>query len=218
MHFEVLTYISEEDVDALDVEEEVYNAHGSHVMEIIDRLEQLTVIEESLPLPTEAAADPSQSVNKRLQYLEQEKQSIMESLRNIISEPEAHKRLRSQKRQEEISALSTQLSGLVAEILALTGDTNTLMHTAAPIKKDLSNLHFEVRMLLLDLGDSHKPSEVSSKVQVPKISIPTFNGKILCWKKFWDHFNATIHSNPGLSDAEKLTYLQDALKKFLLDS
>ena len=42
------------------------------------------------------------------------------------------------------------------------------------ITEDLSNLDFEVRRLLLDLEDSHKHSEASSKVhvQLPKTSIP----------------------------------------------
>ena len=221
-HLEVLNYIKEDDQDALDAEEEIYDAHGSRVMEIIDRLEQLEVVEESVTLPSVPSADPSQSLTKRLRYLEREKQLIVESSREIVSEPESHKRLRLQKRQEDISSLSTQLSGLVGEILSLTErDTDSLMETAASIKSDLSNLDFEVRRLLLDFEDSHRPSEASSKVRLPKISIPTFNGKILCWKGFWEQFDATIHSNPGLSDADKLTYLQDALKegpaRFVID-
>ena len=60
-----------------------------------------------------------------------------------------------------------------------------------------------------------------SRVRLPKISIPTFNGKILCWKGFWEQFDATIHGNTGLSDTEKLTYLQDAHKdgpaRFVID-
>ena len=47
---------------------------------------------------------------------------------------------------------------------------------------------------------------------MPKISIPTFDGKILSWKSFWEQFDATIHSKAGLNDIEKLTYIQDALK------
>ena len=179
-HLKVLNHISKEDQDTLDAEEEVYDAHSSRVMEIIERLEQLEVVEESVSLPTVSAADPSHSLKRRLWYLEQEKQSIIVSLREIVSEPESHKRLRLQKRQDGISSLSTQLSGLVGDILSLTeGDMDSFMDTAASIKKDLSDLDFEVRRLLLDFEDSHKPSEASSKVRFPKISIPTFNRKVL---------------------------------------
>ena len=44
-HLEVLNHIKEEDQEALDAEEVVYDAHGSHMMEIIERLEQLEVVE-----------------------------------------------------------------------------------------------------------------------------------------------------------------------------
>ena len=114
-HIEVLNDINEEDQDALDAEEEVYGAHGNRAMEIIERLEQLEVAEESVSLPSVTAADPSHSLTKRLRYLEQEKQSMIESSKQIVSEPESHKQLCLQKRQENISALSTQLSGLVGE-------------------------------------------------------------------------------------------------------
>ena len=78
-HLEILNYIKEEDQDALDAEEKVYNAHGSRVMEIVERSEQLEVVEESVSLPTVLAVDPSLGLTKRLQYQEQEKQSIIES-------------------------------------------------------------------------------------------------------------------------------------------
>ena len=55
-------------------------------------------------------------------------------------------------------------------------------------------------------------ASASPGVRLPKISIPTFDGKILSWKSFWEQFDATIHSKAGLNDIEKLTYLQDALK------
>ena len=55
-------------------------------------------------------------------------------------------------------------------------------------------------------------ASASSGVRLPKISIPTFDGKILIWKSFWEQFDATIHSKAGLNDIEKLMYLQDALK------
>ena len=126
-HLEVLNHVDEQDQDTIDVEEKVYDAHGSRMMEIIERLEQLEVLEESMSPPTVPAADPSQSLTKRLRYLEQKKQLIIESSKGFVSEPESHKRLRLQKHQEDISALSTQLSGLVSDILSLTeGDTHSV--------------------------------------------------------------------------------------------
>ena len=49
-------------------------------------------------------------------------------------------------------------------------------------------------------------------VKLPKISVPTFDGKDLNWKSCWEQFNAIIHCKTGLNNTEKLVYLQEALK------
>ena len=100
-HLEVLDFIKEEDQEALDAEETISDEHGNRVLEIVERLEQLESIEESEPLLT-AATDPSRSLIKRLRYLEQKKEVMIESAKEVVSEPESHKRLRLQKRQEDI--------------------------------------------------------------------------------------------------------------------
>ena len=49
-------------------------------------------------------------------------------------------------------------------------------------------------------------------VQLPKLAVPTFDGNILHWRQFWEQFCVSIHNRPNLSNAEKLVYLQHALK------
>ena len=49
-------------------------------------------------------------------------------------------------------------------------------------------------------------------MKLPKISVPTFDGNILNWAKFWDQFNVAIHSSTQLSDSKKLVYLREAVK------
>ena len=65
-----------------------------------ERLEQLEEVKECVSRPT-TVADPSHTLIKRLQYLEQKKQLIIESTREIVSEPESHKRLCFQKFQDD---------------------------------------------------------------------------------------------------------------------
>ena len=74
-HLEVLSFIKEEDKDAIDAEEKVYDEFGIQVMELLERLEQLEPVEESESRPTAvpnpsslttAVADPSHSLIKRL--------------------------------------------------------------------------------------------------------------------------------------------------------
>ena len=51
-----------------------------------------------------------------------------------------------------------------------------------------------------------------SGVKLPKVSVPTFDGKVLNWRSFWEHFDATIHCKTGLDNMEKIMYLQVDLK------
>ena len=49
-------------------------------------------------------------------------------------------------------------------------------------------------------------------IKLPKIDVPSFDGNILHWQTFWDQFCISIHHRTNLSEAEKLVYLQQALK------
>ena len=48
-------------------------------------------------------------------------------------------------------------------------------------------------------------------MKLAKVSFPTFDGKVLNWKSFWEQFDATIHCKTRLNDTGKLMYLQEAL-------
>ena len=47
---------------------------------------------------------------------------------------------------------------------------------------------------------------------LPKLNILFFTGDPLTWQPFWDSFDAAIHSNPMLSNIQKLTYLRAQLE------
>ena len=49
-------------------------------------------------------------------------------------------------------------------------------------------------------------------MKLPKVSAPTFDGKVQNWKNFCEQFAVTMHSKTALSDTAKLMYLQNALK------
>ena len=55
------------------------------------------------------------------------------------------------------------------------------------------------------------PSD-SKGIRLPKLDVPVFNGHILNWRCFWEQFVVSIHERSSLSDAEKLVYLQQALR------
>ena len=52
----------------------------------------------------------------------------------------------------------------------------------------------------------------STGVKLPKLDVPTFDGNIVHWKQFWDQFSVSVHNRTNLSSAEKIVYLQHAIK------
>lgn len=53
-------------------------------------------------------------------------------------------------------------------------------------------------------------STAGESSKLPKLNVPTFDGDVLHWQQFWEQFHVLIHSRKGLSNAEKLVYLQQA--------
>ena len=51
------------------------------------------------------------------------------------------------------------------------------------------------------------------KVRLPKLELQNFNGEIVEWESFWDNFESLIHSNEGLKDVDKFSYLKAAVKE-----
>ncbi|XP_055589224.1 uncharacterized protein LOC129741507 [Uranotaenia lowii] len=82
---------------------------------------------------------------------------------------------------------------------------------------------FELKGMLMKLQSSKasQPNDESrfsqdrsapfSRVKLPEIRLPTFNGKIKEWVTFRDSFRSLIHCNPQLGSTEKFTYLRSAV-------
>lgn len=56
------------------------------------------------------------------------------------------------------------------------------------------------------------PVAASPHIHLPKISLPTFDGKVTEWLSFKDRFTAMIASSTGIPDVMKLEYLLASLK------
>ena len=52
----------------------------------------------------------------------------------------------------------------------------------------------------------------TSGAKLPKIEVPTFDGDLLKWKSFWEQFSISIHNRTGVTNAENMVYLQNALE------
>ena len=58
----------------------------------------------------------------------------------------------------------------------------------------------------------------TSNVKLSKLNIPPFNGELTAWTPFWESYQAAIHTNSGLSDTEKFSYLRSLVQQVALDA
>ena len=61
---------------------------------------------------------------------------------------------------------------------------------------------------------SGSSSHVSSTTPTPsrlKLDLPKFSGELLDWREFWPIFFARLEREVGLTDIEKITFLEDAM-------
>ena len=103
---------------------------------------------------------------------------------------------------ERITALGSQLAGIMREILALPGDEKALIDDVVSIKKALKEVNYKASRLIHSMEEAPKTLEVHSEptIELLKISIPTFDGDILNWVTFWEQFEIAIYSNKNLHD------------------
>ena len=57
----------------------------------------------------------------------------------------------------------------------------------------------------------HQALMIQNTLSLPKISIDNFTGDPLKWHQWFSFCKATIHNNCGLSDVQKITYLQNSV-------
>ena len=94
--------------------------------------------------------------------------------------------------------------------------------TALSFQDDISYWQFKIGRLLKSKQDtpvsqfhySSLKQEPAPRMHInlPKINIKSFGGDPLQWLTFWDSFSAAIDKNQGLSDIEKMNYLNGMLK------
>ncbi|XP_055589279.1 uncharacterized protein LOC129741566 [Uranotaenia lowii] len=63
----------------------------------------------------------------------------------------------------------------------------------------------------LSSSGSGEGTETMSRVKLPDIKLPGFDGKLRDWIPFRDMFFSLIHNNERLSDIDKFTYLRSAI-------
>ena len=90
-------------------------------------------------------------------------------------------------------------------------DDDQLFVTHSQLEVKLSDVSQKLKRPLNVTPIPTIPSE-GTGVKLPRLEVPTFDGNLIHWKQFWDQFSTAVHNKPGLSNAEKTVYLQQAIR------
>ncbi|XP_078051739.1 uncharacterized protein LOC144477881, partial [Augochlora pura] len=96
-----------------------------------------------------------------------------------------------------------------AELETITENYDNVLATAGVLLEQL-----EARATSASPEPINSPSPSSTyavSVNLPKIDLPRFDGQIETWVTFKDAFHTLIHTQPGLSNIQKLQYLRASL-------
>ena len=207
-HLDVIDLIEEES-DDLDKEHEVLDRHEDEISTASLRLRSLmkSISSSADSSSTRPLSRKLSRVERRLQAAEKDLASVGDSDGKV---PLLEQYL------EQLSDLKKELSTVYGELIVLDlSDEHELIkkHTG------LESLHFKCSHRVRELLSVHKPpplnplsarGEITSKL--PKLEVPTFDGDILYWQRFWEQYEVSVHNHNRLSNAEKLVYLQQAIQ------
>lgn len=62
------------------------------------------------------------------------------------------------------------------------------------------------------------PATAESRIKLPKLVIPSFDGDVTKWMSFWDSYESAIHRNTNLTEIDKFNYLRSLLKGTALEA
>ena len=194
--------------DKLEEEQAKLDDHEDRVTDLMSRLLDLGVTQDKVATPP--VANPSKPFEKRLGSLAGDLRSIDGKIDSLVPGPRFDSCL-AQHLGESIGELKSELVDITRGLSLLESDDATLSEWATRLKDTLSDSSLRLKRLQFDQASGTTAATVSA-VKLPKLEVPTFDGNIMNWAAFWERFDALIHSRKGVDDAEKLTYLRQALK------
>lgn len=217
-HLQIVDLVEEE--DAQGKEQDVLDTHDEFITVLSVSLKKLSSADTPPSSSSSSLSDTSNQLSSRkLGHLERAIGLTHAALLALpadvgdVSLVEEH--------QSKLSDVKTELSEIHTKLLSVTdeGSVAGLLALHSRLEATLFDCLHLTRKLLKkyrerpDITPTSKEPTDSSGVRLPKLAIPTFDGSVLGWRQFWEQFCVSVHNRPSLSKAEKLAYLQHALKE-----
>ena len=208
-HLTIIDLIEKE--EDLGAEQTALDEHDDHVASLTVRLQAL-ITGGDTPI---TKIDEREVLSRRIKRL----QSCLPTVSDAIAALSAGKldMCRLKQHEEQLQDYKTDLADINLKLFSLNPeDSDDLLEQHAR----LEGILFDCSLHVKELSQSHAPVTVAPPtpsweakgVKLPKLDVPVFNGNILNWRSFWDQFTVSVHDCHSLSNAEKLVYLQQALR------
>ena len=199
-HFQIVDLISDENGEVLGKEQ--------------DALDDVSSLSVRLHKLLEKSHSPSNPGNRkallrkllRLESNLKSTETFLKSLPAVLDDLSL-----VDQHRERLTDHKTELAAIYDNLLSLDleeGDDLFALHARLE-KLFFRCSHQAKRQLSLSSKPATSPAVDSKGVKLPKLDVPVFDGDILNWRQFWEQFSVSEHD---LSDAEKLVYLQHAIK------
>ena len=212
IHLEIVDLIDDGDTAVHEKEQETLDKLDEDVASITIRLQQLVA-----KCGSSATSGALKSSSRKLSRLERSLIAVNEALALIPVDhddvpllEQYSERLLDYKRD-----LATIYDDLATHDL---NDDDALLVLHAKLERLQFECSHRVKTLLRthssrSTSRSTSASTADNKgVRLPKLDVPTFNGDVQHWTTFWEQFAISVHDRTSLSNAEKLVYLQQAIK------
>ena len=203
LHFKVLDLVNAEDEETLDKEQEYLDKHSDTVTAIQLRLQKLTTTKAGNPI---SSTTTYKALARKLLRLERKLRTVSTELDAMRDAP-------------DVSLLELYNEQLIEDKKTLSSIYDAILDLDLNDDDELLNMHPEIERLHFDCLRQMKKLPLQEHLLMPSPtqraqSFPsTFDGDILSWTRFWEQFSISVHGRKSLTDAEKLVYLQQAIKK-----
>ena len=213
-HLQLVDLLDEGEDELLEKEQEILDEHDNLVANMNIRLKRLGSI------ATPSSVDYQKLSLRKLTHLERGIIATRDAITALSIDHDDASLI--EQYEAQLSDYKTELSTIQTKLLSVNDEG--VVQDQLSIHSKLEVVLFEcfhyIRKLLKTCKTSESTTTMTTTqsdstglgVRLPKLAVPTFDGNILHWRQFWEQFCVSIHNRPNLSNAEKLVYLQHALK------
>ena len=205
-----------EDSEGIEKEHSELDRHDDQVAATFLRLQRLISGNDSRT----STSSQEKALSRKLARVERRLAETVEALAGVTEDNKDILPLLEQHK-EQLDDVKRELSSIYEELIMIDlPDDHRLVTQHDQLEKvHFNGSHTAKRWIAFHTVSSITSSSVSTPTstvdrhsKLPKLEVPCFDGNVLNWQRFWEQFETAVHSRDGLTNAEKLVYLQQAIR------